>query len=431
MGIVNGQYIQGNYTLADLSTILGYNSSHLAEIIAKGDINKFARYKAVKHPTVEPITEAQRRSVAHGIIIPDVVTGSAITGTLIMDAAGNDWEYDQPTMSDMCRQADFRCERAPLTSPGYNKYAVPPIQCVYPKDGWTFMRGSTSRGLLIYFDLDPANDTESGDSNLQATDFVAGGLDLNDWKLVLYIDDPGGYLSSHLFESDDKILDNGEIAGNTIFIPFPGGTGSFSLDVYVAMYRYKDGQYELLPLPKQGDYNPAQMTLKVIDDPQATGGGLGGDDTEAMFKNVGFSYALDGTYKTAWDATDNGTAKWSLGTNGDLYISMNLTNKSGASKTIYRQDFTLDLNGDTPSRTPTTLFNAQKTAVSSVTIANGATATVYMYFQNIFGSITPASDWNSSNINSDWSMDMARAGATLFGGDIYAHKNGSQGWYQR
>ena len=431
MGIVNGQYIQGNYTLADLRTIVEYDSLHLAELIANGTINKYARYKPVKHPTVEPITEAQRRSVAHGIIIPDVVTGSAISGALIMDAASNDWKYDQPTVSNMCRQADFRCERAPLTSPGYNKYAVPPIQCVYPKGGWTFMRGSTSRSLVIYFDLDPANDTDSGDSNLQATDFVAGGLDLNDWTLVLYIDDPAHYLSTHLFDCDDKILIDGEIAGNTIAIPFPGGTGSFSLDVYVAMYRYKDGRYELLPLPKQGDYNPTQMTLNVIDDAAASGGGLDGNDTEEMFKNVSFSYALDGVFKTAWDATDNGTAKWSLGTNGDLYISMNLTNKSGASKTIYRQDFTLDLNGNTPSRTPTTLFNAQKSAVNSITIANGATATVYMYFQNIFGSISPASDWNSSNINSDWSMDMSRAGATLFGGDIYAHKNSNQGWYQR
>ena len=431
MGIVNGQYIQGDYTLDDLKNILGYNSLHLAELIANGDINKFARYKAVKYPSGEPISEEQRRSVAHGIIIPDVVTGSTLTGALIIDAASNDWDYDQPEVTDYCRMSDFRCERAPLTSPGYNKYAVPPIQCVYPRGGWTFMRGADQRSLVIYFDLDPANDTDSGDSNLQSTDFVDGGIDFNDWTLVLYIDDPGGYLSTHLFESDDTILNGGEISGNTIVIPFPGGTGSFSFDVYVAMYRYHSGQYELMPLPKQGDYNPSQMKLNVIDDASASGGGLDGNDTEEMFKNVGFSYALDGVFKTAWDATDNGTAKWSLGTNGDLYISMNLTNKSSASKTINRQDFTLDLDGDTPSLTPTTIYNAQKTAVSSVTIANGDTATVYMYFQNIFGAITPASDWNSSNINSSWSMDMARSGATLFGGDIFAHKNSTQGWYQR
>ena len=411
----------------DVAAALGIQGNDLSAVCQATTINKFARYKPVKHPSVTPITEAQRRSVNHGIVIPDVVTGSAISGALIMDAAGNDWEYEHPTggANEKFRLSDFGKQGS--NSIGYNHYAVPPIQCVYPKGGWTFMRGSTNRSLVIYFDIDPADDTD----NLQAVDFNQSTIDLNEWTFVLYIDDPDHYLSTHIFECDDKILIDGEIAGNTIAIPFPGGTGSFSLDVYVAMYRHSSGRYELLPLPKQGDYNPSQMTLNVIDDAAASGGGLDGGDTEEMFKNVSFSYALDGTFKTAWDATDNGTAKWSLGTNGDLYISMDMTNKSGASKTINRQDFTLDLNGNTPSRTPTTLFNAQKSAVNSITIANGATATVYMYFQNIFGSISPASDWNSSNINSDWSMDMARAGATLFGGDIYAHKNSNQGWYQR
>ena len=430
MSIVDGTYIYGSVTINDLRTILEYDSYDLGTLIANGKINKFARYKPVKYPSGLPMDENKRRSAANGIIIPDVVTGSAISGALIMDAATNDWEYDRPqgTVNDVYREYDFTCERAPTTSPGYNKYAVPPIQCVYPRGGWTFMRGGSSRSLVIYFDLDPANDTDSGDSNLQAVDFVDGGLDLNDWTLVLYIDDPGHYLNTHLFDCDDKILIDGEIAGNTIVIPFPSGTGTFTLDVYVAMYRYKDGQYELLPLPKQDEYNPTPMKLNVIDDAQASGGGIGGNDTEEMFKNVWFTSVYNGTWKTAWDCTDNGTAKWCVKSQGSLYVKMNLTNTSGSAKTIYRQDFTLDLDGQTPGRTPTTLYNASMQAITNFTIPSGGTVQVILFFDAIFSSL--GSDWNQSNVNSSWSMDFARAGATLFGGDIYAMK-GSDGWEQR
>ena len=424
MGVVDNLYIQGDFTIADLATLLGYNSSHLGEVIANGNINKFARFKPVKYPSGNPISDAQRRSVGHGIIIPDLVSSATLTSDLIEDASANDWDYDRPGggVSDPYRMADFRNENSPTTGPGYNKDAVPPIQCNYPRNGWTFARGSSARSLVIYFDLDPADSTD----NLQATDFTEV-LNLNEWKLIAYIEDIG------IFECDDFILDDGEIAGTAIYCNIPSGTGSYTKDVFVCMHRYNDadGRHECIPLPKQGDFNPSTMTLNIVDDAEASGGGLSGGDTEEMFNNVGFSYALDGPYKTAWESTDNGTAEWSLGTSGDLYIKMNLTNKSGQSKTIYRQDFTLDLNGNTPGRTPISLYNAQKNLVSSVTIANNATATVYLYFQNIFVSISPASDWNNSNTNSSWSIDMARAGATLFGGDIFAHKNSIQGWYQR
>ena len=81
----------------DVAAALGIQGNDLSAVCQANSINKFARYKPVKHPSVIPITEAQRRSVNHGIVIPDVVTGSAISGALIMDAAENDWEYEHPT----------------------------------------------------------------------------------------------------------------------------------------------------------------------------------------------------------------------------------------------------------------------------------------------------------------------------------------------
>ena len=44
MSVVDNTYIYGDYTIADLATLLGYNSSHLGAVIANGDINKFARF---------------------------------------------------------------------------------------------------------------------------------------------------------------------------------------------------------------------------------------------------------------------------------------------------------------------------------------------------------------------------------------------------
>jgi hypothetical protein len=76
------------------------------------------------------------------------------------------------------------------------------------------------------------------------------------------------------------------------------------------------------------------------------------------------------------------------------------------------------------------MYNSSKASRSSITIANNGTATIYLEFDAIFADI--GGDWNYSNKNSSWSMDFARSGATLFGGDIYAMKDqATPGWTQR
>ena len=51
------------------------------------NINKFARFKPVRYPSVGLITNANRQSVAHGIVIPDVVRSTSLSGAAIQDAA--------------------------------------------------------------------------------------------------------------------------------------------------------------------------------------------------------------------------------------------------------------------------------------------------------------------------------------------------------
>ena len=398
---------------------------HLEDYCRSPRANKFARYKAVAYPQMEPISEAQRKSVAHGITLPTPVRSTSINGDSIMDACTLDWGYHQPTggAAEPYRESDF--VQGPNTSNGYYHYAVPPIQVVYPRDGWTFLRGTDSgRWLTIFVDLDP----DDSALNLQSYDFVASGLNLNEWTLIAYVD--SSYMSTKVFASDDTILSDGEISGNTIAINIPSGSGSWSSDVYICMYRYNNSisRYEFMPLPKQDDYNPEFYTLNVVDDAQQSGGGVPGGTTEEMFQNVSFSYGLSGTYKTAWDCTDGGTAKWAMKSAGGLYVKMELKNTANSTSTIDRQDFELDLNG-LGAVTPTTLYNGNKQSVSSITIASGATATVYMYFNAIFTGI--GSDWVNSNKNSSWSMDFTRNGATLFGCDIYAYYSQTEGWTER
>jgi len=412
----------------DVNAVLGTNYTDLDDFCTSEKINKFARYKPVKYPKIEYVTDAMRRSVGHGISLPNPITSSTMNGSSIMSACEEDWGYTPPSggAAGPFRLGDFgNWENRP--SQGYYHYAVPPIQVNYPRDGWTFLRGSNaSRTLVVSIDLDP----DDSAINLQSYDLTEGTINLNEWTLIAYVDSP--YLTTKIFASDDPILDNGEIAGNTIAITIPSGTGTYDCDMYICMYRFNNttGKYEFLPLPKQGDYNPQYYTLHVIDDAQQSGGGISGNDTEEMFNQVLFSYNLNGEYKTAWETTDNGTAKYCMRCGGSLYVKMTLTNTSNSTKNLQRSAFQLDLNGLGPV-SATHLYDENKVQRDSAGVniaANGGTATIYLEFDSIFTRI--GGDWNSSNKNSSWSMDFTRDGATLFGGDIYAMK-GSDGWVSR
>lgn len=429
--------IKAPVAMSDVQVVIGSQSTDLGTLCSHTNINKFARFKPVRYPSVGLITNANRQSVAHGIVFPDVVIVSQITGAAIQDAAANDWDYELPAggSSSPYRLSDFG-NAENRNSNGYYHGAVPPIQVVYPRDGWVFSRGSTQRSLVISIDLDP----DDSEINLQSYDFISSGLNLNEWKLIAYLDTP--YLTTKIYDSDDTILNGGEISGNQIVVPFPGGTGTYNVDVYICMYRYNNSisRYEFLPLPKQGDYNPSVFKLKVIDDAEASGGGIPGRDTEEMFNNIAFAPHLDGAldpdthtlvYKTAWDCTDNGTAKWLMRGGGDLYVRMLLKNSSSSTSNLPRGTFQVDIDGTGPV-SATTMYDENKRVISSVSIASGGTATIYLYFQELFQRIGAYWDWSASDPynNSCWSIDFTRNGATLIGGDIYA-KKGTDGWIKR
>lgn len=404
-------------SIRDVQIATGCGDNDLGTLITNANINMWARFKPVRYPSVGLITDAQRASVSHGISIPTPETGTSVTSQKVIDAAANygDWAYLKPTggASQPFRLADF----ANTISQGYYHAAQPPIQLNYPRGGWTFIKGGTSKALVMSFDLDP-NDSAV---NLQSYDFM-GSLDLRQYKLITYVDGIG------LFEADDFILDSeGEVSGSTIAVMIPSTTGSYSREAYVCMYRTNGNTKEFLPIMAGDGYTPDNLTIYIKDDAEASGGGIPGADTQEMFNNVEFSSELNGTYRTAWVSTDNGTAEWCLVSQGSLYVKMTLKNTSGSTSTVQRAHFQLDLNGQ-GLVSATTMYNSSKSAVTSVQIANNGTATIYLFFDAIFSGL--GSDWSTSNKNSSWSMDFVRNSATLFGGDIYA-MSGTNGWVAR
>ena len=405
-------------SFADVNHVLGTGHTDLGALCEDVNINKFARYKPIRSSVIGLLTEANRRAANHGIEMPDVVTSSSLSLSAIQDAAANDWGYLKPTggSSSPYRLQDFG-NTVSLTGEGYYHHAVPPIQVNYPRNGWTYTRGSNnSRALSIYVDLDPDDST----INLQCVDFVNSSLNLNEWTLAVGVDSP--YFSTKVFTASAPILDTGEEGENTVVITIPAGSGSYTADIYVCMYKIVGSTYYLLPLPKQGDYNPTVMKLHIKDDASASGGGIEGD----VFTETTASYSLNGTYRPLSDFTDGGDCKYALrSSTGNLYMCLKLTNKSGSTKTINRSDFELAL--DNITSVPQKLYNSSKSSVSSVTVNNNATVTVYLEWEAIFAQ---SSDWNSSTKNSNWSFDLTRSGAYLVGSDMYVFK-GTDGWVSR
>jgi hypothetical protein len=156
--------------MSDVQVVIGSQSTDLGTLCSHINIYKFARFKPVRYPSVGLITNANRQSVAHGIVIPDVVRSTSLSGAAIQDAAANDWDYELPAggSSSPYRLSDFG-NAENRNGNGYYHGAVPPIQVVYPRDGWVLSRGSTQRSLVISVDLDP----DDSEINLQSYDFIS------------------------------------------------------------------------------------------------------------------------------------------------------------------------------------------------------------------------------------------------------------------
>ena len=87
-------------TREDVRRVLGATDTTLSKLCTHQNINKWSLHKPVKHPSVSPLSEADRRSVNYGFAVtPYYSLNEAWTNR------GKAWEYIRP--DKVCRIGDF------------------------------------------------------------------------------------------------------------------------------------------------------------------------------------------------------------------------------------------------------------------------------------------------------------------------------------
>lgn len=108
MSVSNGKII-APVSIDDVKSVLGENSNDLATLCKSDNINKWARYKPIKHNCLFKPTEEQRKEVNYGIsnipyyrllgvMAQDVINGSMQNATNIstLDTRIEPWHYQKP-----------------------------------------------------------------------------------------------------------------------------------------------------------------------------------------------------------------------------------------------------------------------------------------------------------------------------------------------
>lgn len=381
----------------------------------EANLAKFSRAKPVPFPSIFEITDADRRSVGHGITI-DTYVASSLENAKIIEAAHGDWKYKLPdgSPSEPLRLSDFR---------NYYTDAVPPIQAVYPSSGWEINKTAQSF-LTVKFDLDP----DDSAYNLQAYDLIEGKFDLRECFFAGVLCDYNDNIIEYS-ESSDTIIDPyGNLSSDYVDFDISGLNQmqpAYRYRIYLCMYYYDSGKFYYIPLPKQGDYNPAIMYLNVSADAEEGGGGI--DDPG---NDVAFSPSFGQEYYRANECTEEFSGNRIMSNDtGELLIRVKLNNTSNFPSTFKKNDFRAYqfYDGDV-SKYPSYMFDKEPGSVSggltSISIPANSSKYIWFYFDNILYSV------KSSNINTTVEMNFNRSGNTIWNGALnYYH--GSVGWITR
>ena len=108
----------------DIGYIVGTGSGDNDTNVLQGNINKWSKYKPVRHSKIGSITEADRKSVNYGLKISKFTNLTALINGI---AGGTEWSYQRPTVNDPHRSTDFvpynPSSSTPYAGNGYNKNA--------------------------------------------------------------------------------------------------------------------------------------------------------------------------------------------------------------------------------------------------------------------------------------------------------------------
>lgn len=107
MSVNNGK-ITHPISIDDVKSVLGESSNDIATLCKSANINMFSRYKPVSYPKLFDVTDAERKSIGHGIS-PTTKTSTSLSGEFIKQAAQLNWNYTKPSggSSSPYRLGDF------------------------------------------------------------------------------------------------------------------------------------------------------------------------------------------------------------------------------------------------------------------------------------------------------------------------------------
>ena len=99
----------------DVATVIGVTSSNVSTLCTSNKINKWAKYKPVKHPKYTELTEADRQSVHYGITQVPLFTNQLDMAKFMNDGSSSPlngtyseyWKYEYPGAKDPKRLGDY------------------------------------------------------------------------------------------------------------------------------------------------------------------------------------------------------------------------------------------------------------------------------------------------------------------------------------
>lgn len=409
MAIQNG-IVTGSVNVSEINSLLGAGTYDVAGLCKATNINPFSRHKPISYPTAFGLTNAQAASVNYGLSLPYETYKTTNYSGMIHAFSQLNWGYNRPSggSSSPYRLGDFQ---------NYYQNAVPPIQCVYPSNGFFGMAGDK---LTVHFDLDP----DDGTYNIQSYDLSQSILNLKKKRFMCILCDWNGNVMKA--NTSDYILDesSGELQDDQVTIRLDGLSAA-KYKLYIGLVEEDGSNYKCSSLPRFGEYNPSVYTLTVSRSSADIGGevvpDVNGDPTVYLSPGYGLAYH---TYGECFEE-GNASPQYSMGnTTGDLIVRIQLVNNTSSSVTFERSSFAAKVV-DGKSKSATRMFTSAPTgtagSVKSVSIPSKGKQDIWFEFEALFD------DYTISASNSSIEVAVYIRGLELFSGSLY-YRHSTTAW---
>lgn len=185
-GIVQVTSTQG-VSLGDISTGIGLSSLDLGTLCKSTLINKWAKYKPIRHSNVGYVTESDRATAKQGMTVTKYTFP-----TTLRDNFANEWAYLQPregqSPQEWFRAFDFiqvNNSGVPVVGHGYNRKAAVPISGWFNKPEGEHYLGTID--LLASFGLRPSAQTPQDQDSVKLSDVSQDATGFGDMYLGIML----------------------------------------------------------------------------------------------------------------------------------------------------------------------------------------------------------------------------------------------------